>query len=71
MRLEPSDPGTPESAYDEAWAETLLERVLTRLKEEFSAQGNDGRFEILKQFLTDDRGPFMGAPPTSMMLTTR
>jgi len=53
---EPSDPSTPESAYDEAWAETLLERVLTRLKEEFSAQGNDERFEILKQFLTDDRG---------------
>lgn len=53
---EPSDPGTPESAYDEAWAETLLERVLDRLKTEFAAQGNDARFEILKSFLTDDRG---------------
>lgn len=47
---------TPEEEYDRRWAETLLERVLLRLREEFDGGGRTGRFEALKDFLTGDRG---------------
>jgi RNA polymerase sigma-70 factor (ECF subfamily) len=47
---------TPEEEYDRRWAETLLERVLLRLREEFDGGGRTGRFEALKEFLTGDRG---------------
>ncbi len=46
---------TPEEEYDRRWAETLLERVLVRLREEFDGGGRTGRFEALKEFLTGDR----------------
>ena len=47
---------TPEEEYDRRWAETLLERVLLRLREEFDGGGRTGRFDALKEFLTGDRG---------------
>lgn len=47
---------TPEEEFDRRWAETLLERVLKRLREEFDGGGRSGRFEELKSFLTEDRG---------------
>jgi RNA polymerase sigma-70 factor (ECF subfamily) len=43
---------TPEEEFDRRWAETLLERVLARLREEFDGGGRPGRFEELKSFLT-------------------
>lgn len=53
---EPADSMTPEAAYERRWAETLLGRVLERLQAEFDGGGRAGRFQELKQFLTDDRG---------------
>jgi RNA polymerase sigma factor (sigma-70 family) len=55
-RLEPSDNVTPEKIYERRWAEALLERVLTRLREECDASGRTQRFETLKVFLLDDKG---------------
>lgn len=51
---EPVDERTPEEAFDRAWAEALLERVLGRLAEEWDAGGRTGRFAVLKPFLTED-----------------
>ena len=53
---EPADPRTPEMLFERRWAETLLSRVLDRLKAEFDGGGRAGRFQELKGFLTDDRG---------------
>ena len=42
--------------FERRWAETLLSRVLDRLKTEFDGGGRAGRFQELKGFLTDGRG---------------
>lgn len=67
---DPADRRTPESAYDERWAETLLSRVLDRLREEFDGAGRTGRFEVLKEFLTDDRGSMSYAEAASRLGVT-
>lgn len=41
----------PEKLYDRAWAVTLLERVITRLRDENAAEGKARLFEQLKPFL--------------------
>lgn len=46
FRLDPPDPSSPDSAYDRAWALALLERVVTRLRDECVA---DGRAEVFEQ----------------------
>jgi DNA-directed RNA polymerase specialized sigma24 family protein len=56
LALEPADGRTPEQAFDRAWAEALLEKVLSRLAAEFDEGGRTGRFAVLKQFLTEDAG---------------
>ena len=53
---EPSDPRTPEELFERRWAETLLNRVMERLRAEFDSGGRAGRFTELKSFLTDERG---------------
>jgi RNA polymerase sigma factor (sigma-70 family) len=55
-RLEPADDATPESIYERKWAEALLDRVLTRLRDECDASGRTQRFETLKVFLLEDKG---------------
>jgi RNA polymerase sigma-70 factor (ECF subfamily) len=62
-QLEPADHLTPDRIYERRWVETLLERVLTRLREECDASGRTQRFEELKTFLLDDKGalPFAEA----------
>lgn len=52
-----------ELAFDRAWARTLLDRVLERLREECDGDGKAGRFEVLKSFLIGERGevPFAEA----------
>jgi RNA polymerase sigma-70 factor (ECF subfamily) len=40
-------------AFDRKWAETVLERVMTQLAQEFAETGQRERFEVLKPFLTD------------------
>ncbi len=48
---EPADPATPESLFERAWALTLLEHALRRLREEARASGKEALFEALKPAL--------------------
>jgi RNA polymerase sigma factor (sigma-70 family) len=50
-QIEPVDNLTPERLYEKRWALTLLELVLSRLREEFHASGKLDLFDTLKQFL--------------------
>ena len=51
---EPVDHVTPENLYERRWAAALLERVLTRLREELSAAGKRELFDALKGFISDE-----------------
>ena len=53
---EPASALTAEAVFERRWAETLLNRVMERLREEFDGSGRMGRFDALKIFLTEDRG---------------
>lgn len=53
---EPTDPSTPEDRFERQWAETLIGRVMDRLRREFDGSGRPGRFDVLKSFITDDSG---------------
>jgi RNA polymerase sigma factor (sigma-70 family) len=52
--LEAADSLTPERAYQRRWAQTLVEKVMTRLRDEFVEEGKPERFELFKAFLVDD-----------------
>jgi DNA-directed RNA polymerase specialized sigma24 family protein len=56
IELEPADPMTAEMIYERRWALTVLERVLSRLKDECRAAGNATLFDALKQLLPDEPG---------------
>jgi RNA polymerase sigma-70 factor (ECF subfamily) len=56
IETEPADPMTAEMIYERRWALTVLERVLSRLKEEYLAAGNAALFDSLKQLLPDEPG---------------
>jgi len=51
-RLEPRDERTPERAYEQAWAHTVLQRVSRRLQGEFETAGKSRLFELLDPSLT-------------------
>jgi RNA polymerase sigma-70 factor (ECF subfamily) len=55
-QIEPSDLLSPDKIYDRAWAVTLLERVIGRLREESAADGKAPLFARLKPFLMMGRG---------------
>src|SRR5437879_11681861 len=46
--MEPTDPVTAEMIYERRWALTILEHVLSRLKDEYRAVGNADLFDSLK-----------------------
>ena len=50
-QIEPADDLSPDKLYDRAWALTLLEQVVARLREENIAEGRGGQFEMLKFYL--------------------
>jgi len=54
--MEPSDPMTAEMIYERRWALTVLERVLSRLRDEYRAAGNAALFDSLKALLPDEPG---------------
>ena len=56
LDMEPSDPMTAEMIYERRWALTVLERVLSRLKDEYVAAGNAALFDALKELLPDEPG---------------
>lgn len=47
---------SPDVQYDRAWAVTLLERVVARLREEHVAEQKAALFDALKPFLTMEKG---------------
>lgn len=51
FRDDPADPGSPEHAYDRAWAMALLERVIGRLEEECRVEGRGPLFEQARGYL--------------------
>ncbi len=53
---EPACHETPERIFERRWVETLLQRVITRLRQENIDAGDGERFEILKVYLVEDRG---------------
>ncbi len=56
FHLEPPDNTTPETIFERRWAETLLERVLLRVRAQWNERDKQERFDSLKTFLTDRRG---------------
>src|SRR5207248_9460366 len=56
IEMEPADPMTAEMSYERRWALTVLERVLSRLKDEYRAAGNARGFDALKELLPDEPG---------------
>lgn len=56
IEFEPADPVTPEMIYERRWALTVLERVLSRLKDEYCAANNAALFDSLKELLPDEPG---------------
>ena len=49
--LEPAEPLSADRLFERRWALTLLEQVLSRLREELAAAGRLEAFEQLKEFL--------------------
>jgi RNA polymerase sigma factor (sigma-70 family) len=56
IEMEPADALTAEMIYERRWASTVLERVLSRLKDEYRASGDAALFDSLKQLLPDEPG---------------
>ena len=56
IEIEPADPMTAEMIYERRWALTVLERVLSRLKDEYHSAGNAALFDSLKELLPDEPG---------------
>jgi DNA-directed RNA polymerase specialized sigma24 family protein len=54
FQIEPSHELTPERLFDYRWALVLLDRVLSRLREEHAAHGKVDLFDQLKGFLNGD-----------------
>src|SRR5439155_7024249 len=51
-RTEPAADLSADRIYERRWALTLLERAMTRLRDEFSRDGKKEEFDHLKVFLT-------------------
>jgi RNA polymerase sigma factor (sigma-70 family) len=54
--MEPADRVTAEMIYERQWACMVLERVLSRLKDEYRAAGNAALFDSLEKLLPDEPG---------------
>lgn len=50
-RREPAHDETPESIFERRWAHSLIDRVVTRLRDEFAEHGRQDHFDRLKIFL--------------------
>jgi RNA polymerase sigma-70 factor (ECF subfamily) len=53
--LEPGHDLSPERIYEKRWAEAVLAKVLDRLRSEFDGVSIK-RFDVLKPFLTEEKG---------------
>ncbi|MBI5387684.1 MAG: sigma-70 family RNA polymerase sigma factor [Verrucomicrobia bacterium] len=61
-QIDPADTLSPDKLFDRAWAVTLLERVVARLRDESVAEGKTKLFEQLKPFLMVGRNAIPYAP---------
>ena len=50
-QINPADHLSPDKLYDRAWAVVVLERVITRLRDENNTDGKAGLYDQLKTFL--------------------
>jgi RNA polymerase sigma factor (sigma-70 family) len=55
-RIEPAADATADRIFERRWALTLLDRTMTRLRQEFAGSGRAQEFERLKGCLTAERG---------------
>jgi RNA polymerase sigma-70 factor (ECF subfamily) len=55
-QIEPVEESDPATIFEQQWAATLLETILNRLREEFSAEGRAGVFDELQGHLWGDEG---------------
>jgi DNA-directed RNA polymerase specialized sigma24 family protein len=69
-QIDPADNLSPDKIYDRAWAVTLLERVISRLREENAADGKALLFDRLKPFLTLGRSDIPYAKAAAGLATT-
>jgi len=71
-QIDPADNLSPDKLYDRAWAVTLLERVIQRLREENTAEGALKLFDELKPFLMAAKSatPYSQAAATLGMTET-
>jgi len=53
--LEPGHDLTPERLFERNWAMTLLDLVLTRLRDESAEEGKSAQFELLRPFIGGNR----------------
>ena len=51
----PASDLSPERIFEQQWATALLEHVLTRLRDEFTASGREALFDDLRIFLTGEK----------------
>jgi len=65
-----SDTLSPGLLYERQWALTLLERVVTRLQQEFVAAGKARAFDTLKVFLTGEKAEVSYAELAETLATT-
>lgn len=54
-QLERWDTATPEHCFERRWAMTLLDQTLERVRREYAASERAGLFEVLQEFLSDQR----------------
>jgi DNA-directed RNA polymerase specialized sigma24 family protein len=66
-RLEAANSLTADKLYERRWALALLERALTRLRQDFSAAGKAKLFDHLKVFLTAESAPVSHAEMASAL----
>ena len=56
LTMDPADKETPETIFERAWAHSVLERTLERLRVDYEARGKVELFEALKEHLVGTAG---------------
>jgi RNA polymerase sigma-70 factor (ECF subfamily) len=69
-RREPVDRVTPERLFERRWAVTMVDQVLSRLKQEYRTKGKLDLFEMLQPHLTQEATPgFYAAAAARLTMT--
>ena len=69
-QINPADHLSPDKLYDRAWAVVVLERVITRLRDESNADGKAGLYEQLKTFLMMGKSEILYAQAAAALKMT-